>query len=216
MPSTDPATPSINLTPSPHIVGLGGTLRDGSTSRQALEQALGAAADAGATTELIDLHTLRLPLYEPGRALDAYDASVQRLVEAYRRADGMLWSTAAYHGTLTGAMKNAIDFFQFVADADYLDGRPVGLIATAGGTQAAPGAINALIHAVHALRGNVIPLQVAVPSAYRVFGDGAASTGTDWTARLDTLGRLTTEAAQQQLPAQQPAPEPEPETALAA
>ena len=36
----------------PHIVGLGGTLRDGSTSERALQLALAAAAEMDATTEI--------------------------------------------------------------------------------------------------------------------------------------------------------------------
>ncbi|MBZ0275692.1 MAG: NAD(P)H-dependent oxidoreductase [Anaerolineae bacterium] len=49
-----------------HIVGIGGTLRPGSTSLTALNTALSAAAAAGADTTLLDLRTLNLPMYDPG------------------------------------------------------------------------------------------------------------------------------------------------------
>src|SRR5215208_1316189 len=53
-----------------HVVGIGGTLREGSTSLLALKKALRAAEEAGATTELLDLRELDLPLYEPGKPLE--------------------------------------------------------------------------------------------------------------------------------------------------
>ena len=45
--------PSIEK--KPHVVGIGGTLRDGSIGLRSLEKALAAAGEAGATTELLDL-----------------------------------------------------------------------------------------------------------------------------------------------------------------
>src|SRR4028119_2284456 len=90
------------------MVGVGGTLREGSASLGALRRALAASADAGAETELLDLRELDLPMYEPGRALEEYGSGVERLVEALRGADGIVVSTAAYHGTLAGVTKNAL------------------------------------------------------------------------------------------------------------
>ncbi len=52
-----------------HIVGVGGTLREDSTSLGALRQSLVAAEEAGVETELLDLRGLKLPLYEPGKPL---------------------------------------------------------------------------------------------------------------------------------------------------
>jgi multimeric flavodoxin WrbA len=51
------------------VVGVGGTLREGSASLGALKRALSAAGEAGAETELLDLRELDLPMYEPGLAL---------------------------------------------------------------------------------------------------------------------------------------------------
>jgi FMN reductase len=180
-----------------HIVGLGGTLRKGSTSLVALQRSLEAAERAGATTEILDLNELRLPMYEPDTALEEYGPNVRRLIEAVRRADGMIWSTAAYHGSLAGATKNAIDFFQFLSGGDrpYLDGRVVGLIATAGGDQAAINTINTMINSVHSLRGTVVPLSVPIHNARRVFQAGEL-VDQRTIERLDQLGKLVAETAE--------------------
>ena len=180
----------------PHVVGIGGTLRDGSTGLRALEKALGAAEEAGATTELLDLRELDLPMYEPGKTLEEYGASVEKLVEAMRGADAMLWSTAAYHGTLAGVTKNALDFAQFMArdEKPYLQDKVVGLIATAGGDVAAVNSINAMINVVHALRGVAAPLSVPVTRSWKVFDDeGNVDEGT--AGRLESLGRLVVKMA---------------------
>ena len=54
------------------VVGIGGTLREGSSSLGALRRALAAAGDAGAEIELLDLRELSLPMYEPGRPIAGY------------------------------------------------------------------------------------------------------------------------------------------------
>ena len=47
------------------IVGLGGSLAEFSTSRSALKIALEGAAAAGASTSLLDLRELDLPMFKP-------------------------------------------------------------------------------------------------------------------------------------------------------
>ncbi|MBA3610537.1 MAG: NAD(P)H-dependent oxidoreductase, partial [Rubrobacter sp.] len=97
------------------VVGVGGTLREGSTSLGALRRALAAAERTGAQPELWDLNESRMPMYEPVRALDDYGPEVRRFVEIIRSADALIVSTGAYHGTLAGVTKNALDFAQFLA-----------------------------------------------------------------------------------------------------
>jgi len=176
------------------VVGIGGTLREGSTSLGALRRALGAAEAAGAETELLDLRELGLPMYEPGSLIEDYEDNVRGFVEALREADALLVSTAAYHGTLAGVTKNALDFAQFLSRErrPYFDGKVVGLISTAGGDQAATNANGAM---VHALRGIVAPLMVTIPKAWQRSDDEGDITDDGYTRRLDSLGRLVVDLA---------------------
>ena len=180
------------------VVGIGGTLREGSSSLGALRRALDSAEDAGAEVELLDLRELALPMYEPGRPLDDYGPEIRCFVEAVRGADALILSTAAYHGTLAGVTKNALDFAQFLArdERPYFDGRIVGLISTAGGDQAATNANGAMINVVHALRGIVAPLMVAIPQAWRITDGDGNITGEDHGGQLDQLGALVVELAE--------------------
>ncbi len=180
------------------VVGIGGTLRGGSSSLGALRRALRAAEEAGGETELLDLRELNLPMYEPGRRLDAYGPEVRTLVEAVRVSDALILSTAAYHGTLAGVTKNALDFTQFLArdERPYLDGRVVGLISTSGGERAAANTTDAMVHVVHALRGIVAPSMVTISRAWqRSDGDGNI-TDENYGRRLDKLGKLVVEMAE--------------------
>lgn len=188
------------------VVGIGGTLREGSTSLGALRQALQAAEEAGAGIELLDLRELDLPMYEPGKPLEEYGPEVERLVETIREADALLLSTAAYHGTLAGVTKNALDFAQFLArdEKPYLQDKVVGLIATAGGDLAGANATAAMVHAVHALRGTVALLTVAIPQAWKRTDAGGNVTDADYGGRLDKLGHLVVEMAARLKPQAEP------------
>lgn len=54
-------------------------MREGSRGLLALEEALRVAEEAGATTELLDLRELDLPMYEPGKPLEEYGENVREL-----------------------------------------------------------------------------------------------------------------------------------------
>ncbi len=185
------------------VVGIGGTLREGSTCLAALKRALGAVEEAGAEVELLDLRELGLPMYEPSLSLEDYGEIVWRFIEAVRGADALLISTAAYHGTLAGVTKNALDFTQFLArdERPYLEGKVVGLISTAGGDQAAAHTTDAMVHVVHALRGVVAPLTVAIPRARRLSDGEGRITDENYGRRLERLGRLVVELAERVDPA---------------
>ena len=180
------------------VVGVGGTLRRNSSSLGALRRALCAAEKAGAEVELLDLRELMLPMYEPGKALDSYGPQVRRFIEAMRGADALILSTAAYHGTLAGVTKNALDFTHLLAreERPYLDGRVAGLISTAGGDRAAANTTDAMVYVVHALRGGVAPQMVTIGGARQRTDEGVNITDEGSGRRLDRLGRLVVSMAE--------------------
>ena len=173
-----------------HVVGIGGTMRASSTSRWALEHALLAAQGAGASVELLSVLDFNLPIYVPGWSLSRYEPRVGQFIERARRADAMIWSTGAYHGTLAGVTKNALDFLEFLSDDAYLQDRMIGLVATAGGTMAGVNALNAMAHTAHALRGTVASLQVAIPNSRHAFTREGEVSDPHWARRLEMLGDL--------------------------
>lgn len=152
------------------IVGLGGSLATNSTSLGALKIALEAAQEAGAETALLDIRALDLPLYNPD-ATEA-PAQAQQMAETVYQANGLIWSSPLYHGSVSGAFKNALDWLQLLSDHDppYLTNKVIGLISTAGGVQGLQ-AVNTMEFAVRALRGWAVPMVIPIPRAWKVFDE---------------------------------------------
>jgi FMN reductase len=169
------------------IVGLGGSLRAGSATLALLRYVLGVAAAHGASTELVDLRELPLPLYDAGDP--ARTPEVERLLALARRADGLVFATSVYHNTLTGAMKNALDYFELLRDDQppYLTGRPVGLLAGGGGVNPVLG-INTLEYVMRALRALVVWPMVAVPRVQRGLDEHGRPLDAQLAERVDLLG----------------------------
>jgi FMN reductase len=169
------------------IVGLGGSLRQTSNSRAALRQALAGAAAAGAETRLLDLRELDLPMYNPDD--DPPGEAAGEVIESCYAADGLIWSSPLYQGTISGALKNALDWLHGLGQRDppFLHDKVIGLISAAGGTQGLQ-AINTMEFAVRALRGWAVPYVVPLASAERVFEASGQIKDESVQAQLATLG----------------------------
>lgn len=158
------------------VVGIGGSLRTDSQSERALRIALSGAEEAGAKVTMYSGEQLVLPFYDPSIAHRVDRA--ERLIEDLRAADGVILVSPGYHGTISGLVKNALDYLEDLRGESrpYLDGRAVGCVGAAFGWQAAVTTLNALRSIVHALRGWPTPLGAAVNSAQVEFAaDGGCS-----------------------------------------
>lgn len=153
----------------PLIVGIGGTMRAGSTSEMALNAALGMAAKLGMRVRMFAGAALVMDAYEPGTVTRSTNAIA--LVAALREADGVLMSSPSYHGSISGLLKNAIDYTEDMRgdERPYFDDRAVGCIVCADGAQAMGSTLFAMRSIVHALRGWPTPYAAALSSGLRPF-----------------------------------------------
>jgi FMN reductase len=179
----------------PLILGIGGTPRPASTTEMAVRAALAAAEAAGAESMLISGPELMLPMYFPGGA--ERSPEIVRLVEAFRRCDGLIVGSPAYHGSISGMMKNALDYVEDLRDEGrvYFDGVAVGLIVCAGGWQAAGQTLATLRGIVHALRGWPTPLGAAINTSSPVFDEAGTCIELSTKMQLETVGRQVVEFA---------------------
>jgi FMN reductase len=145
------------------IVAIGGSVRPRSSTELALRAVLAAAAERGAETTLFSGPDLLLPPYEPG----AVDARGRRMLAAIEAADAVVLGSPGYHGTVSGLVKNAIDHLEELRGGSrcYLDGIPIGCVATAYGWQAAVNTLGTLRVLAHSLRGWPTPLGIALNMA---------------------------------------------------
>jgi len=169
------------------IVGVGGSLAATSRSRAALAVALEGAEREGATTRLLDLRELDLPMYDPDVREPGEAAS--QLMEACYGADGLIWSSPLYQGTISGAFKNALDWLHDLGrrDPPFLHDKVIGLVSASGGTHGLQ-AINTMEFSVRALRGWAVPYVVPVGTVSRVFDAGGHIDDETIKTQLYTLG----------------------------
>jgi FMN reductase len=179
---------------APLIVGLGGTLRIGSSSEIALRVALDAAERAGARTRLFAAADLNVPFYDQKSSVRTPEAA--ELISALRAADGVVVSSPGYHGAISGMIKNALDYVEDLAGDSrvYLDGLPFGCISVAHGNQAAAAVLANLRSIAHALRAFPTAYGAAIVSGPRTF-DAGECVETDVRSCLVLLGTQVTQVA---------------------
>lgn len=180
----------------PLILGLGGTIRAGSSTEKALICALRRAEALGAETRLLGGEFLgALPIFDP-RPSEPTPAQLE-LAAAVRAADGLIVGSPGYHGSISGVMKNALDTLEMTSrdPRPYLTGKAVGTVITAAGAQAGGTTLMALRAIIHALRGWPTPFGAALNSATDLFDASGACRDEKDAWQLDTVAEQVVEFA---------------------
>lgn len=180
------------------ILGIGGSVRAVSRNRVVTRALLDLAEEAGAETIFADVRELDLPVYNEDIPLADQPANLHWLIRQIQAADGFIVESPNYHGTITGAIKNALDAVHIMHgnEGTYFDGRPVGLAGFGGSSTA--NVINALYHAVRGMRGLVVPTTVAVTgndlemtgADGRIVGDAVLTRGRAMVAEIVEIADL--------------------------
>ncbi|MFB7469014.1 NAD(P)H-dependent oxidoreductase [Streptomyces sp. NPDC056224] len=149
---------------APHIVLISGSLRRGSTSDRVADWCAQRCAEQGATTRVFCGADIDFPAYRPG--LGAAWPDVQDFLDELRRADGVVLVSPTYHGTVSGLLKNAVDYINDLdGPTPYLEGRAIGCVAVGAGAQGAVSTLATLRTIGHAVRAWPTPVGVAVSAA---------------------------------------------------
>jgi chromate reductase len=165
---------------TPKILAFAGSTRTGSFNKKLIRFAADAARAAGGEVTLIDLRDFPLPLFDGDlEDREGMPENARKLKTLFREHDGLLISSPEYNSSITGVLKNTIDW----VSRTETDDEPA-LVAYRGKTaalmSASPGALGGLRGLVHlrAILGNigviVLPDQVAVPKAHEAFDDKGA------------------------------------------
>ncbi|WP_307805364.1 NADPH-dependent FMN reductase [Streptomyces spirodelae] len=149
---------------TPHVVLVSGSLRSGSTSDRIAQWCADRCTERSATARVFTGGELDFPFYRPGLS-DSHGA-IREFLGELDRADGVVLISPTYHGTLSGLLKNALDYTNDLGEPrPFLDGRTIGCVAVGAGTQGAVSTLGTLRDIAHALRGWPTPLGVVVPHA---------------------------------------------------
>jgi FMN reductase len=90
------------------ILGVSGSMSKTSQSAAALALVLSAAQSHGAVTRLLDLRKADLPMFRPDDRPDS--AGLRAAIEDVAWADAFVLATPDYHGSMSGALKNFLDY----------------------------------------------------------------------------------------------------------
>ena len=157
------------------ILAFAGSTRAESFNKKLVQIAATGAREAGAEVTYSDLRDYRLPVFDADdEAAQGKPDNAKALKQLMIGHDAFLISAPEYNSSITGVLKNSIDW---VSRPD--DGEATPLVAFRGKVvtlmSASPGAVGGLRGLVHlrSILGNlgciVLPDQVAVPKAYEAF-----------------------------------------------
>jgi chromate reductase len=111
------------------VLGICGSLRKGSFNMLALHTAI-AVRPAHVTVTIADISAI--PLYNEDVRQQGFPASVQTLRDQIAAADALLFACPEYNYSMTGVLKNAIDWASRPPDQPFA-GKPCAIIGAAAG-----------------------------------------------------------------------------------
>ena len=112
------------------ILGISGSLRHGSFNTAALHAAQ-ELAPPELELQIADLS--QIPLYNADVQAHGIPESVLRLGEQIRAADGLLFATPEYNYSVSGVLKNTIDWVSRIKDQPFA-GKPCAMLGASMGT----------------------------------------------------------------------------------
>lgn len=138
------------------IVFVSGSIRTTSLTRRMLKLLETRVKDRGLDAHFVCAREFDLPLFQTPASQDCPNAELWRGL--VRDSHGLIVGSPEYHGSFTGALKNMIDYLDF----PHIEGKPVGLIAAAGGPKAGISTLSAMRLTFRALHVPVVVEQAAV------------------------------------------------------
>jgi NAD(P)H-dependent FMN reductase len=175
------------------ILAFAGSTRRESFNKRLVRVAATGAREAGAEVRVLDLADLPLPLFDQDlEKAEGLPENARRLKALMVESDGFLISSPEYNSSISGVLKNAIDWASRREEGERpkaaFAGKAVALMSASPG---ALGGLRGLIH-VRAILGNlgmlVLPQQKAVPRAHRAFADDGGLADPKMNATVTALG----------------------------
>ncbi len=162
------------------ILGLSGSYGSDSSNSRLVSLALEKIENLGISTVFWDLSEKPLPLVGSDGSWDA--PVVKEFQELAESCHGYILSSPEYHGSMSGVMKNQLDWIY----SKHVSGKPFALMSTLGG-QSNSGTLNHLRICVRWIHGWAIPEQIAVPNVKNAFDESGQLSDEELGARLDGL-----------------------------
>lgn len=158
----------------PKILAFAGSTRTESFNKKLVKVAAAGAKETGADVTIIDLRDFQMPLYDEDlEKKEGLSSNTRKLKELMLSHHGFLISSPEYNSSISGVLKNTIDWTSRQGDDEYqmscFKDKVAGIMSASPGGL---GGLRGLVH-VRAILENmgvlVIPTQVAISKAHEAF-----------------------------------------------
>ena len=162
------------------LLAFAGSTRTGSLNQALLDLAVAEARARGAQVTSIRLKDFDLPLYDGDLEASAFPAKARELKALFRAHHGFLIASPEYNGSVSGVLKNAIDWATRPTDGESMvalsafRGKVAGLL---GASLSPFGGLRGVTHLrqiLGTIQTVVATEQVLVPAAHAAFDDAGA------------------------------------------
>jgi chromate reductase len=160
---------STKQEPTMRILGIAGSLREGSYNRSLLRAARELMPEG---VELVEHEIGTLPFYDGDVEAAGDPEAVIRFKQAIRDADALLIATPEYNRGVPGVLKNAVDWASRPPLGSPLTGKPVAIMGATTGRGGTARAQEQLRAALEFSRATVLEQpEVLVPEAFMRFDE---------------------------------------------
>ncbi len=159
---------------TPSLLAFAGSTRAASFNKQLVKIAAQGAEEAGVSTTFVDLADYPLPLFDEDlEAANGMPLAAVELKQLMIQHQGFLIASPEYNSSVSGVLKNTIDWVSRAAEGESpliaFSGKAAALLSASPGGL---GGIRGLVH-LRSILGNigmnVLPDQVTISSAHKLF-----------------------------------------------
>jgi azobenzene reductase len=150
-----------------NIVIISGSTRTGRLSHRATIELAKRMAKRNIFAEVIDLAEYKLPILEDVAHNQTYkDTNIQKFAQKLNSADAMIFVSPEYHGSYSGALKNALDYVwkEFAK-------KPIGVVTATTGKFGGVNASTQMQLLVLSLGAFPMPYKLLVPYVDEAFNE---------------------------------------------
>ena len=98
-----------------NVLGVAGSMREQSYSTRGLKMVLEETKKYNAESYMLEVRKINLPLYDPSEITSDNSSNnnnvLERIITTLRWADVFVLASPDYHGSMSGGMKNFLDYF---------------------------------------------------------------------------------------------------------
>ena len=180
------------------ILAFAGSTRQDSFNKKVLAIAAEGARNAGAEVTIIDLRDFPMPLYDGDFEKEyGIPENGKKLMNLMIEHDGFLIASPEYNRSVSGVLKNAIDWasrpVKGIPSLKAFDGKVACLMSASDGSLGGLRGLFALRWILENIKVLVLPKQATVPKANEAFDENGKLKDEKLQATIENLGKSLTD-----------------------